>query len=142
MANIKPIDQSSSKWNRRAAVATADYQAGVEAPRTPWSAAAAAADASYRAGVTAAASAGRFAAGVKAAGEERWKRAAATKGPSRFAEGVALAVDDWMRGFQPYQAAVSALSLPARGPKGSPQNIQRVSAVASALRQVRERISK
>jgi hypothetical protein len=139
VAAIKPIEQSSEKWQRRAQVAGPDYANGVTNPRTSWSQAASAADQNYRAGVTAAASAGRFASGVRRAGDERWRQNALTKGPARFAEGVTLAVGDWQRGFAPMQAAISSLALPARGPAGSPQNLQRVAAIATALRGVKTR---
>ena len=139
MAAIKPIEVSSSKWTRRASVAGEDYRAGVENPRTPWDQASRAADPVYRQAVTAAAAAGRYAAGVQRAGVERWRTNAIAKGPTRFAEGVQLAVGDWQRGFAPYQAAIQAVQLPARGPAGSPQNLQRVTVIASALRQLKER---
>jgi hypothetical protein len=139
MAAIKPIDQAAAKWRNRSAVAGGDYQAGVQNPRAPWAASAAAADGNYRQGVTAAAAGGRYAAGVRRAGDTKWTTNSLAKGPSRFAEGVSLAVEDWQRGFQPYQAAISGLTLPARGPAGSPANLQRVTAVATALRQLKER---
>lgn len=142
MAAIKGIDQSADKWTRRAAVAAPDYTAGVDNPRTDWADASVNADANYRAGVTAAAAAGRYSIGVRAAGSERWKSGALKKGPGRFSEGVAIAKDDWAKGFSPYREAISALKLPPRGPAGSPQNIQRVTAIATALRQLRERKGK
>jgi len=138
MAAVKPLEMSSDKWTRRAAVAGEDYRAGVSNPRVPWDQAAVAADANYRQGVTAAANAGKFAAGVRKAGAEKWRNASVQKGPQRFAEGVALAQGEWQRGFQPYHTAIANLQLPARGPAGSPQNLQRVSAVAAALRAVRD----
>lgn len=139
MAAIKPLEMSSDKWARRAALAGEDYRAGVSNPRTPWDQASIAADQNYRAGVTAAANAGRYAGGIRKVGAEKWRNNAAQKGPARFAEGVQLATGEWQRGFAPYQAALSSLQLPARGPVGSPQNFQRVQATATALRQVRER---
>lgn len=142
MAAIKPIDVSSDKWVRRAAVAAPDYQNGVQNPRRPWATAAAEGEANYKAGVVAAANAGRYGIGVKAAGNDKWQSGAMKKGPGRFTEGVAMARDDWGKGFAPYQAAIGGLVLPPRGVRGSPQNIQRVSAVATALRTVRERIGK
>lgn len=142
MAAIKPLEQSADKWTRRAAVAGEDYRAGVQAPRVPWDQASIAADANYRQGVTAAANAGRYASGVRKVGVERWRQNASAKGPQRFAEGVALAQGEWQRGFGPYQTALSALALPPRGPAGSPQNLQRVQTVATALRAVREGAAK
>lgn len=138
MAAIKPLEDSSDKWTRRAAVAGEDYRRGVANPRVPWDQAAIAGEANYRAGVTAAANAGRYSGGVRRVGAERWRTAAAAKGPQRFAEGVSMATGEWQRGFQPYHTAVANLTLPARGPAGSPQNLQRVNAVATALRAVRE----
>lgn len=134
MAAIKPIDQSADKWQRRAAVAGPDYQQGVQSPRTNWQTAASAADAVYRTAVTAAANAGRYAAGIAKAGNARWQDNALKKGPGRFAEGVALAVGEWQKGFQPVQAAFSALTPPARGVTGSPANLQRVAAFNAAAR--------
>jgi hypothetical protein len=139
MAAIKQLEHSADKWTRRAGVAGPDYQAGVSNPRSPWAAAASAADGIYRQAVTAAANAGRYQAGIRRAGDERWRTNAMAKGPGRFAEGVQLAQGEWQRGFAPYQSAVSALQLPARGPAGSPANLQRVAAVAQALRAVKER---
>lgn len=133
MAGITPIDQAADKWQRRAAVAGPDYTRGVQNPRTPWAAAASGANAQYVAGVTAAAAAGRFASGIRKAGDAKWQAAAVAKGPARFAEGVQLALGAWTAGFQPYQAAIAATTLPARGPTGSPQNLQRVSALTNAL---------
>ncbi len=137
MAAIKPIEQSGDKWQRRAQVAGPDYQAGVQAPRVPWAAASKAAEGNYKAGVTAAANANRYGAGIGRAGDERWRSNSMAKGPGRFAEGVQLAVGTWSARFQPYQSTIAAVTLPARGPAGSPQNLARVSAVAQALRQVK-----
>lgn len=139
MANIKSLDQSSDKWARRSSVAGVDYQFGVQNPRRPWVDASLSAEANYRAGVTAAANAGRFAAGIKSAGEEKWRGRSVKVGPGRFAEGVAVAKPDWEQGFKPYQEVISSVSLPPRGPKGSPQNLQRVQAIATALRSLYER---
>jgi len=142
MAAIKPIEQSSDKWVRRASVAGPDYLQGVQNPRKPWAAAAFEGEANYKAGVVAAASRGAFGSGVKAAGDEKWRNGAVRKGPGRFAEGVAIGRDDWGKGFSPYQSAIAAITLPARGPKGSPQNIQRVAAIATALRALKEKAGK
>lgn len=142
MSAIKAIDQASDKWVRRASVAGPDYLNGVQNPRKPWAAAAAEGESNYKIGVVAAANAGRYGAGVKKAGDEKWRQGAQRKGPARFTEGVQLGKEEWGKGFQPYHSAISALTLPARGPKGSPQNIARVTAVATALRSLRERSGK
>lgn len=139
MANIKPIEQSSEKFVRRASVAGPDYQNGISNPRTPWAAASIAGEANYKAGVTAAANAGRFGKGIKVAGDQKWQKNALAKGPGRYIEGVTIAKDSWVSGFAPYQAAIQSLQLPARGPRGSAQNLQRVALIANLNRQLYEK---
>ncbi len=142
MAAIKPLDQASDKWVRRASVAAEDYKMGVENPRRNWEEAATEAEANYKQAVIDAANKGRYGQGVKRVGNEKWRKGAVQKGPGRFTEGVALGIDEWRKGFSPYWEAIRALKLPDRGPKGSPQNIQRVAAVATALRQLKEKMGK
>lgn len=142
MAAIKSIDQSSDKWVRRASVAGPDYQAGVTNPRMPWAASAIAGKMNWQTGVQGAITRDAFAKGVTKAGDEKWRSAAIRKGPGRFAEGVAIGKDEWSKGFAPYQSAISALVLPPRGAKGDPKNIERVRAVATALRTLREKAGK
>jgi len=142
MAAIKPLDQSSDKWVRRAGAAGPDYLLGIQNPKKPWASAANEAEPNYKAGVIAAANRGAYGAGIKSAGDEKWRNMALKKGPGRFAEGVAIGKDDWGKGFSPYQSAIAALTLPPRGPKGAVQNIQRVSAIATALRALKEKTGK
>jgi len=133
MAAIKPIDQSSEKWVRRASVATPEYTAGIESPRESWSAAAGKAEPNFKAGVIAAANAGRYGKGVKRSGDDRWRKMALQKGPGRYTEGVAVGREDWASGFTPYQAAIAGVTLPARGPRRSIQNLDRVRIIATTL---------
>lgn len=139
MPAIKPIDQASAKWAGRAAAASGDYATGVQNPKVPWSSAAQAGEAAYKDGVTKAANAGRYGKGVKAAGDEKWRKGATLKGPGRYAEGVNIGKDDWAKGFGPYHSAISSLVLPPRGAKGAAQNIQRVAVIATALRALKEK---
>lgn len=141
MAAIKPLEQSSDKWQRRAAVAGPDLVAGIENPRRPWAQSAAEAEQSYRTGVTAAAQAGRYGAGVRKAGDEKWKSNSKSKAQTRYAEGVSLAVQEWQKGYAPYQSAIASLTLPPRGPRRSEANYNRSTAVGRALGQVKERSS-
>lgn len=134
MAAVKSADRVSAKWARVTPQRAQDYTEGVQQPRTPWAAAAAAANDRYKAGVAEAANANRFQKGVAAAGDATWARKSLAKGPTRFAEGVAISTPDYQAGVQPYLDAIAAVQLPPRGPKGSPANIQRVAAIAAALR--------
>lgn len=139
MPNIKELDKSSEKWSRKSAVSSGDYQAGVQNPRKPWAESALNAENNYKSGVIQAANAGRYGSGIKSAGNSKWQERSVQVGPGRFAEGVQVAQKDWEAGFKPYHATIASLTLPPRGPKGSPQNLQRVQAVATALRAVFEK---
>ena len=141
MAAIKPIEQSAQKWQRRAENAGQDYEMGVKNPRTSWVAAASAAGPAYRLAVTAAAGRGAFEAGVRRAGDEKWRKNSEEKGVTRYPEGVRLAVGEWQKGYTPYQAGVQALTLPARGVTGSEANYQRAALVGKASRAIKERLS-
>lgn len=133
MPAIKDTAAIAAKWARVTPGSVGDYTAGIQNPRTDWARAAAAADGNYKTAVIAAANAGRFAAGVTKAGTAKWQQAALDKGPGRFAEGVALGAPAYQTGFAPYADVIRQTILPPRMPAGSPQNIQRVSALAAAL---------
>jgi len=134
MAAVKSAARVSEKWARVTPQRSTDYEAGVKEPRTPWAAATGAANDRYKAGVQEAATANRFQKNVAAAGDATWLRKTLAKGPARFAEGVQLSGPDYEAAVKPYLDTIAATALPPRGPKGSPQNLQRVAVLASALR--------
>lgn len=137
MAGIKPLNSVGDKWARVAGGAQAEYEEGVKNPRRSWSTETARAEKAYEAGVQAAIARKAFGSGVKAAGDEKWQRNAIEKGPQRYAQGVGLAQGDYEKGFAPYHQALSNLTLPARGPKGDPKNINRVAIVAKTLHDIK-----
>ena len=129
----------AQKWSRRASGASEDYKAGVENTAASWSANAGAAKEVWKQAVTAAAGRGAFEKGVARAGDAKWKSNTVNKGPMRFAQGVGQAESDYSSQVAPYLQLIGATDLPPRGPAGSPGNIQRVSAIATALRGLKER---
>lgn len=129
----KTMDRVKRKWVAATAANQAEYEAGVENPRSDWATQTAAAEDNYKAGVNAAIAAGRFGKGVRKAGTEKWKSKTLAKGPGRWAQGVALAESDYEKGFAPYLSVLAGLTLPPRGPKGDPRNIARVAKIAEAL---------
>lgn len=135
MPEIRDPSASASKWARRAGSAGPEYEEGVKNPRVDWASATAAANEAYKAAVIAAAQANRFKAGVVKAGTSSWQLAAVTKGPLRYAQGVALAEEAYREGFAPYADVIRATKLSPRGPKGSPDNLKRVAEMANALHQ-------
>jgi hypothetical protein len=133
MPPVKSLDRISEKWTRVVAVSQSEYQAGVESPRKDWKAATVAAATNFAAGVQKAISEKRFEKGVAAVGTAKWQLRATTVGVNRWTEGVAVSRDAYEAGFAPYRTVIEQTTLPARGPKGDPKNIQRVAAIATAL---------
>lgn len=133
MPAVKSLDRISKKWARVAQASQAEYEEGVRNPRKNWAEETAAAEQRYEQGITQAISQKRFGKGVRAAGQEKWQRNSVEKGPQRWANGIQLSQDNYERGFAPYRSVIEGITLPPRGPKGDPKNIQRVSAIADAL---------
>lgn len=133
MASIKPLGEIGSKWTRVTPMRQQDYADGVKKPRRPWAQATVDANAAYKAGLTKALADDRWVKGVARAGDAKWQHGATTKGPGRWAEGVSGAGNAYVQGFGPYHRTIEALTLPARGAKGDPKNIERVRVVADAM---------
>jgi len=133
MADIKPLQTIASKWGRNASAAGGAYKDGVSAPRRSWSEAAAAADDSRKAGLAAADARDAFVTGVRDAGDAKWKANAVKLGAARYPQGVQNAQPDFSQGFAKYHSVIAGVTLTPRGPKGSPENYQRVSAIGDAL---------
>jgi hypothetical protein len=133
MAAIKPLDKVSKIWAKRASGARDEYKDGVENPRKDWKDETAAASERYKAGLEESFSNDSFKKGVEAAGSDKWQRKARKLGPGRYSEGVRAAESDYKTGFAPFHARIANTVLPPRGPKGSPENIDRVRAISEAL---------
>jgi hypothetical protein len=129
----KSIDAIAKKWSNRAQAASPDYQAGVEGTTKDWASNAANATQAWQAGVTQAAGRGAFTKGVRAAGTEKWRANASSKGGQRYGPGVSVAEPAFTSGFQPYLGTIQSLTLPTRQAKGSPGNYARSQAVGTAL---------
>ena len=133
MAAIKSEQEIAEKWARVTPTRAADYESGVKAPLKDWAINAGAAEDSWAMGVSSAAGNKSFSKGVRKAGNEKWSRKTIEVGINRWGPGVRAAASDYASGFAPYRQVLASLVLPARYPKGSPQNIDRVAAVAAAL---------
>jgi len=134
---IKSLSRIADKWGANAALAGDSYRDGVQSPRRSWQAATAGADESRRAGLAEADARNAFVNGVNAAGDSKWKNNATVLGPARFRQGVQNAKPAFSSGFSKYHSVIAGVTLPPRGPKGSPENIERVRAVADALHTAR-----
>jgi len=133
-AAVPPINRVAAKWARRAASASSEYEEGVRSTTKSWASATAAAEKNYQQGVAAASAAGRYGKGVQRAGDAKWKKNSAEKGPARYAQGVGLAEADYAGQMAPVLEVISRTDLPPRGPRGSDSNFQRVMTLGKALR--------
>jgi hypothetical protein len=134
---VKDAASVAAKWTQRAGAAGAAYTAGINTTTKDWATETANAAQSWSAGVQAAAGNGSFAKGVNAAGTSKWKTKAAGVGAARYPQGVQAATQYYQNGITAVLQVLSSLTLPARGPKGDPGNLNRVSAVTTALRKMK-----
>jgi hypothetical protein len=137
VAAIRTVDQIARKWASVTPQRSADYEAGVQDPKSSWASATAAAVEAWKTGVQSAIQEGRFAKGVAKAGDAAWQAGAVEKGVQRWGPGVALAESKYQQGFAPYQAAIARTTLPPRYARRDPRNMARVTAIVDALRKVK-----
>lgn len=139
MAEIKGLNEIRDKWTRVTPGRTEDYKIGVKNPRRDWADETEASKDNWKAGIDSAAANDLYAKGVSAAGTKKWQDKALKKGPSRFAEGVYIAGDDYQKGFAPYREAIASADLGPRFPRRDPRNIDRVRRVVEALVEAKTR---
>ncbi len=137
MVAVKKLDEIVKKWAEVTPGRAAYYEAGVKAPKNDWATQTLAASDAWAQGVQQAVTEKRFDKGVKAAGTQKWQEKAIQVGVNRYAEGVRVAVDDYMKGFAPYHEALQKITLPPRRARGDPANIKRVEVIAKTLHQVK-----
>jgi hypothetical protein len=130
---IKDVGTLATKFVNRATSAVADYKAGVLAPKASQSASAIAAAPLWQQSVSSTQALNRFTSGLRAAGDQGWQTGATTKGASHYPDGIRGAQQKWATNVAPFLQAISGLTLPPKGIRGSDANIGRVQAVAAAL---------
>lgn len=134
---VKSADAVATKWAARAGAAGGDYTTGVQNTQKDWAADTAAAAGAWGAGVQAAVGNGSFAKGVNAAGTAKWKAKATSVGAARYPQGVAAAKPFYQTGIGPVLQTLQSITLPPRGPKGDPGNLNRVAVIDTALRKLK-----
>lgn len=130
---VRNIIQTVANWGKKSLAASDNYKYGVENPRADWATAAVAAKDNYSSGVQTAIANDSFSKGVTKAGTDKWKKRATEVGPARWTTGITGGGAAYYAGVNPYLKVLTDLTLPARGPAGSAQNIERVRVIADAL---------
>lgn len=134
---IMSLADIAKKWLARAQVATSDYEAGCRAPRRPWQEATIDGADAYAAGVQEAIAQGRFQSGVRDVSDAEWLARITDLGVRRWPEGIRVSQPRFTRGFAPYHSALTAATLPPKGPRGSEANYERSAFVGRLLHELR-----
>lgn len=132
--SVKDVTASAQKFVQRAQAAGPAYTAGVQNAGGKWASNTKASAQTYALGVQEAVANGRYASGINQQAQTKYQTRASGVGAQRYPQGVAGAQDAWATNTQPYLQTIANLNLPARQPKGSAANYQRVQAVGDALR--------
>jgi hypothetical protein len=88
MAKIRSASEIAEKYARVTPGRSADYAAGIEAPKVDWKTATQGAEDAWKQGIQNAIGEGRFGKGVAKAGTEKWQRKARELGTARWGPGV------------------------------------------------------
>jgi hypothetical protein len=131
---VKTAAAAAQKFITNAQAAAPAYATGVAGAGAKWAANTSAAADNWQQGVIAAASNGRFSAGVNNTSQTKYQTRSSGVGAQRYPSGVAGSQAAYQTAVTPYLQTIANLTLPPRQPKGSAANIQRVTAVANALR--------
>lgn len=125
----------AEKCVRRAQAAESDYEAGVRDPKEDWAKNTFDAEARYEEELKASMTRKSFGKGVKKAGTSHQQAMTILKGVEqrRWYDGVGTMADKMAVALEPVAAALRALSLPPKGIKGSPRQVERFTKTRDVL---------
>lgn len=130
---VKPVADVVKKFIDVTPTRSAYYESGATAAGADWEKNTLAASKNFKAGVSAGNIEQMFAGGVKKAGAEKFTRKVKDVGAQRFGSGVQASAQDYANGIAPMLEEIARIDLPARAPRGSDSNIERVRKIATAL---------
>lgn len=133
MAKVRSLAKITDKYKRVAPTKAKEYEEGIKDTKKDWVDETAAADEAWAGGVQEAISRGAFKAGVEATGQAGWLDPALKKGVGRYRSGIEYGIPKYNKKFAPYRDVIESTDLPPRGPKGAPQNLDRVAVITAAL---------
>lgn len=136
---MKSASMSGAKWAQRAGSAGSSYSQGARETTKDQAAAAIAAKSIYQQALTESFSRDAFSKGLQKSGKAGWLAGVTQKGENNYGVGVTApgSLSKYTSESARFDSARNAASGVARGPKGSPQNLSRVTAVVNALRAVK-----
>jgi hypothetical protein len=134
---IKPIGDIAKKWVEVTPGRSVYYEAAASVAGTDWEKGATAAAASYKAAITAPNIDKMFTGGIRRAGAAKYERKVKDVGVARFGPGITAALPDYTAGFEPFASTIAAITLPARAPRGSVANYERVKVIGTELNKKR-----
>lgn len=136
---MKNAGSAVVKWQGRASAAAGDYAEGAASTSKDQATAAIAAKSVYQQALTESFGRDAFAKGLAKSGKSGWLKGVQEKGMQNYGTGVGSdsARSKYASESAKYDSARGAAGSLPRGPKGSPQNLQRVAAVANAQRAVK-----
>ena len=133
MVSVPDVSRVVDKWLRKAGAASEDYRQGVENPRADWKQATLAAKDAYYQALQNVIANRTWEKGVQAVNTELWKKMALELGVRRYTEGVRASAEKYQQKMAKVLAILRELTLPPRGPKGDPKNLERVRVIVEAL---------
>ena len=130
---VKPLSEIAEKYATVTPKRSAEYEKGIARTNAAeFESAAKAGEDNFQSAMTDVIAESRRLKGLEGSGA-KWKRNAAERGPANFRNSTSKAGPDFEAGFKPYLDVIAGLTLPPKGPAGSPENIDRVAAIAAAL---------
>ncbi len=128
----------AKKCVKRAMAAEVEYEEGVRNPDRDWANETADAEGRYETETTNAMKRKAYGKGVKAAGTQKQQDATILKGVEqrRWHDGISVSEDAIAAAQGPIAAKMRALTLPPKGPKGSPAQVKRFEVVRNAMIEV------
>lgn len=135
----KSANMAALKWQEKASMASGDYAEGAKQTTKDQAALAIAAKENYKVGLQESISQGRYEKGLQKSGKAGWLKGIEEKGANNYSGGISssTARAKYISESSKYDSARNAAQSVPRGPKGSPANINRVTAVVTALRAVK-----
>lgn len=134
---LRPLEKIVEKWGKRSTAAASDFRVGVETPLEDWQKKSVGAKEAWRTGVTEAAGRDAYGVAVGKTPTTFWQKRTIELGVPRYPDGVGKSVDVYKDKFAPFYKTLSELTLPDRGPRGDPRNLERVKTITEALRNVK-----